>query len=87
MKQMKNLGKCTVMILLICFMLFLVMQDFIPTNDLNGFMENFGNLKPTGSYIMTNATIDTQGNTIIKTIDSSGNFNLDVFTNNINSHS
>ena len=70
---MKNLGKCTMMIVLAMAMLILVTQQYNLVNwtDVTEGLTN-------EYYAMTTATIDDQGNTIIKTMDTNGFFDLGI---------
>lgn len=74
---MKNLGKCTMMIVLSIAMLILVTQQYHLVNwtDVsNSMMEGLDN----EYYAMTTATVDDEGNTIIKTMDTNGFFDLGI---------
>lgn len=70
---MKNLGKCAVMVFLSIAMLILVTQQYSLVNW-TYMTEGLDN----EYYVMTNATIDDEGNTIIKTMDTNGFFDLGV---------
>ena len=77
---MKNLGKCTMMIVLSIAMLILVTQQYHWVNwtDVsNTMMEGLTNSNGE-YYAMTTATVDDQGNTIIKTMDTNGFFDLGI---------
>ena len=82
---MKNLGKCTIMIVLSIAMLILVTQQYHWVNwtdvsNLPSMMEGLTtNTTNNGEYYaMTTATVDDQGNTIIKTMDTNGFFDLGI---------
>ena len=46
--------------------------------------ENFTNsTKQPGTYVMTNTTYDTNGNIIVKTMDTSGNFSVNTYGSTI----
>jgi hypothetical protein len=71
---MKNLGKCTMMIVLAMAMLILVTQQYRLVNWTDMSIEGLAN----EYYAMTTATVDDQGNTIIKTMDTNGFFDLGI---------
>jgi hypothetical protein len=83
---MKNLGKCIMTIFIIAGMFLLVTQqteiirwDSFVSSNKETMCANDPN-----PYVMTNVSVDNNGNTIIKTIDSNGFVDLAENTRSMN---
>jgi len=72
---MKNLGKNIAIAVMVLVMAVLVAQQYgvIPSFVIE---ESMSSGRKEGYYIMTNASVDDQGNTIIKTMDTTGYFDV-----------
>jgi hypothetical protein len=51
--------------------------------SLESFTNSIDTTKQPGTYVMTNTTYDTNGNIIVKTMDTSGNFSVNTYGSTI----
>lgn len=77
--NMNILGKNLTIILVLFLVIPSAMYIYIISTK-----ENFTNsTKQPGTYVMTNTTYDTNGNIIVKTMDTSGNFSVNTYGSTI----
>jgi hypothetical protein len=77
--NMNILGKNLAIILVLFLVIPSAMYIYIISTK-----ENFTNsTKQPGTYVMTNTTYDTNGNIIVKTMDTSGNFSVNTYGSTI----
>jgi hypothetical protein len=77
--NMNILGKNLTIILVLFLVIPSAMYIYLISSK-----ENFTNsTKQPGTYVMTNTTYDTNGNIIVKTMDTSGNFSVNTYGSTI----
>lgn len=85
--NMKFLGKYMAIIALLGIGLTIILQNkqyILPNTNLEeGLTVSTPAPQKQGLYTMTNTTYDTNGNIIVKTIDTSGNFNVNTYGSSV----
>ncbi len=85
--NMKFLGKYMAIIVLLGIGLAIILQNkqyILPNLNLEeGLTVSTPAPQKQGLYTMTNTTYDTNGNIIVKTIDTSGNFNVNTYGSSV----
>ena len=85
--NMKILGKYLAIVVLLGIGITVILQNkqfILPNMNLEeGLTVSTPGPQKQGLYTMTNTTYDTNGNIIVKTIDTSGNFNVNTYGSSV----
>jgi hypothetical protein len=88
--NIKNLGIFFVLLTIISILLYVLsiyfeinLQEGLDTNSSTSNTSNTSTQQKPGVYVMTNTTYDSNGNVVVKTMDTSGNFSVNTYGSTI----